>query len=157
MPRTKEITNSDDIIDSRDVIARIDELESELAAEHENLCMAEDDENADRAEGEAPVFYMTRDLEQWIAANEIDEAKELRVLRALAEEGEGFADWRHGETLIRESHFKEYAMQLADDLGCVPTNAAWPLTCIDWQQAADELQMDYSSLDFDGVTYYARS
>ena len=28
---------------------------------------------------------------------------------------------------------------------------------IDWAQAAHELQMDYTSVDFDGVTYWIRS
>ena len=32
----------------------------------------------------------------------------------------------------------------------------WPNTCIDWDQAAGELKMDYSAVDFDGVTYWIR-
>src|SRR5689334_22116322 len=86
-----------------------------------------------------------------------DEAAELKALQSLAEEAEGYAaDWKHGETLIRDSYFKTYAQELADDIGAIDANASWPMSCIDWDQAARELQMDYTSVDFDGVTYWVR-
>ena len=112
--------NYDDLIDSRDVIERIEELEA-------------DDE---RTEGET---------------------KELETLKKLAEEAEGYAaDWQHGETLIRDSHFKEYAQQLAEDCGMMPEGNRWPLYCIDWEWAARELKHDYTSVDFGGVEYWIR-
>lgn len=137
---TKTITNADDIIDSRDVIARIEELESERDAE----CEGETDE-ADEA---ARVIW---------AEDNPDDAKELAALQALAEECEGYSDWQHGEILIRDSYFEEYARDLADDIGAIPADARWPLTCIDWEQAARELQYDYSLVSFDGVDYWIRS
>lgn len=118
--KSTEITNAEDIIDSRDVIARIEYLE---------------------------------DLEE----RDEDETAELTALKALADEASGYAaDWRHGEALIRDSYFEEYAQQLADDIGAIPRDASWPMTCIDWEQAARELQQDYTSVDFDGVTYWIR-
>ena len=33
---------------------------------------------------------------------------------------------------------------------------AWPYRCIDWQQVADELRQDYTSVSFDGITYWVR-
>jgi len=117
---TKEITNSEDIIDSRDVIARIDDLEGQ----------GELDE---------------------------DETAELAALKALAEEASGYAaDWQYGEALIRDSYFKEYAQQLADDIGAINADAHWPNDCIDWDRAARELQMDYTQVDFGGVEYWIR-
>lgn len=121
-----EISNRDDIIDSRDVIARIEELESEFEAE------LEEDPKAEPSD-------------------------ELDILRKLAQQCEGYGDWRHGEALIRESHFEDYAQQLAEDIGAIKTDAGWPYTCIDWEQAAKELAMDYMEVDFDGVTYLMRS
>jgi hypothetical protein len=120
MSRSVEIDNSQDVIDSRDVIARIEELE---------------------------------EMEE----REEEETEELEALRALAEEAEGYAsDWRYGETLIRDSYFQEYAQELAEDIGAINRDASWPNTCIDWEQAARELQMDYTSVDFAGVTYWIR-
>lgn len=129
----RTISNNDDVIDSRDVIARIEELEEE----RQDL-LDEDD-----AAG----------LEEW----DTDNGDELAALRALAEEASGSPDWEYGEALIRRSYFKEYAQELADDCGMVPDNLSWPLTCIDWDQAARELEMDYFSVDFDGVEYLIRS
>lgn len=115
----KRPTNFDDVIDSRDVIAAIEELEA-------------------------------------IETRDADEQAELDSLKALAEEGEGAADWTHGETLVRDSYFKEYAMQLADDIGAINSNATWPNNCIDWDRAASELRMDYFSVEFSDVTYWIR-
>jgi hypothetical protein len=69
----------------------------------------------------------------------------------------GSSEWRDGVALIRDTYFRDYAMELADDLGMLPKNYTWPTSCIDWDQAARELQMDYSSCDFYGVTYWYRS
>lgn len=120
---TNTIDNTADILDSRDVIARIRELEA--------------DDN--RSE---------------------EEKQELADLLKLAEEGEDASrDWEHGETLIQESYFVEYAKELAEDCGTVPRAGkdAWPLYCIDWDRAARELRYDYSAIDFAGVTYLIRS
>ena len=116
--KTTEITNSEDVIDSREIIDRIAYLE--------------DSEDA-------------------------DEIEERAALVALAEQAEGYAaDWQYGEQLIRDSYFKDYAMELAEDIGAVDANASWPNTCIDWDQAARDLQMDYTSVEFAGVTYWIR-
>jgi hypothetical protein len=135
----REISNSDDVIDSRDVIARIEELEEE----RQSII-------GDTAEDTAAR------LVEW----DEDNAEELRALKSLADEASGYAaDWQHGETLIRDSYFEDYAQQLADDLGLMQGldgGLRWPFTCIDWAQAARELQQDYTSVDFDGVTYWIR-
>lgn len=119
------ISNHDDVIDSRDVIARIEELEA----------LGGDDENP------------------------MDESdiQELKALRALAEEAAYSAeDWKYGATLIRDSYFKDYAQELAEDIGAINKDATWPNTCIDWDQAARELQQDYTSVTFDGIDYWIR-
>lgn len=87
-----------------------------------------------------------------------DVQEELTALRDLRDEGESAtSEWDDGATLIRDSYFKDYAMELADDIGAIDKNAGWPLNCIDWDQAARDLQMDYTSIEFDGVDYWVRS
>lgn len=173
----REITNSDDVIDSRDVIARIEELEAEREALAEAVEAATEGvrEATRNTEVAAAQSYVIRTdtatpqaalddaqetleaaqgaLEEW----DDDNGAELKALKALAEEGEGCGDWSHGEALIRDSYFEDYARELADDCGMVPKDLAWPCTCIDWEQAARELQYDYTTVDFDGVTYWIRS
>jgi hypothetical protein len=127
---TKCIDNTEDVIDSRDVISRIEELQ-----------------------GEREAITDQADLDDWDG----DNGDELDALKALAEEASGSPDWNHGETLIRDSYFKTYAQELAEDCCEVPKDLAWPYTCIDWDQACRELQMDYTSVDFDGVDYWIRS
>lgn len=85
------------------------------------------------------------------------EQRRARRLLALQDEAEGYAaDWKYGEALIRDSYFKRYAMELAEDIGAIPDDAKWPCTCIDWDKAARELQMDYTSVEFAGITYWVR-
>jgi len=121
-------TNTDDVVDSRDVIARIDELESDIEAARE-----------DKEEPDA------------------DDVAELRILKALAEDGEASPDWPHPGPLIRDTYFTEYAQEFAEDCCEVPRELHWPFTCIDWEQAAQQLQMDYMSVDFDGIEYWIRA
>ena len=128
-------TNTDDLIDSRDVIARIEELEADME---------------DMPPHSAPVWD-NPDYEGW------EEREELSILRALAIEGEGSPDWEHGETLIHHRYFAEYAQELAEDIGAIAHDAQWPLGYIDWTAASDALKIDYLSVDFDGQEYWIRA
>lgn len=84
-----------------------------------------------------------------------DETAELlAAIDALAEAG--IEDWEFGAHFIREDTFEDHARELADDIGAVDANAAWPYTCIDWACAARELAMDYTSVSFLGHDYYVR-
>ena len=58
--------------------------------------------------------------------------------------------------IIHSDYFTEYAEELARDCGMVDDNAKWPYTCIDWDVAAEELKHDYSVVQFENHTYYAR-
>ena len=117
---TEAISNYDDVIDSRAIIGRIEDLE-----------------NFD-------------DLDE-------DEETELRILKTLTEECSYSPNWDYGEALIRDTYFKEYAMELAEELDLLKPDVSWPYGCIDWDKAAEELQVDYISVDFDGVDYWIRS
>lgn len=53
---------------------------------------------------------------------------------------------------------REFAMQMADNIGAIDQNLAWPHTCIDWEWAAKELMMDYSVyVAADYKRYYFRT
>ena len=80
---------------------------------------------------------------------------EYDALCALAADCEGVSDWEFGETLIADSHFREFARELAEDCGMVP-GQDWPLYCIDWDRAADELKHDYLPVRFAGRLFWVR-
>jgi antirestriction protein len=118
------IDNTADVIDSRDIIARIEELRAQLEAD---------------------------------GSLSDEDTAELLTLDALAKQGDDYAaDWQYGETLIRDSYFKAYAQELAEEIGAISPSATWPNTCIDWDQAARELRMDYTAVEFGPVTYWVR-
>lgn len=156
-----DIDNSEDILNSRDIEDRIEELEAERAALESDLEEAksdlEDSGPGATADEEAADFEKVKaamlTLKHWNDEN----GEELAALKAFRDELEPYVpDWHHGETIIRDSYFKEYAQELAEDTGMIKSDLAWPYTCIDWNKAARELQMDYTSAEFDGVTYWAR-
>ncbi len=134
-----DISNMDDLIDSRAVIERIEELQAVCLPVH-NLETGEDE------------------LDPSYSDDERAEAQEeLTTLEALADEASVYAaDWEHGETLIRDSYFETYAEELAEDCGMITKGASWPNNCIDWTEAARQLQQDYTAVDFGGVTYWVR-
>jgi len=88
---------------------------------------------------------------------EDDYLEDWQNLESFAMELEGYGDWEHGETLIRDSYFTEYAEELAKDVCEMSDADCWPFTHIDWEAAADALKMDYTTGTFDGVEYWMRA
>jgi hypothetical protein len=129
-----DFSNTSDIIDSRDVIKRIEELSGAFEAaglDPEALPEDADETTKDRAE-------------------------ELNHLRALEKEAEDYAaDWRYGATLIRDSYFVEAMEEQTKDIGDLPRDIPAYLA-IDWEKTAENLKVDYTEVDFDGVTYLVR-
>ena len=168
MKGANEISNTDNVLDSRDIIARIEYLESEREPLTDAVDQAQEALNDldgndfdevstfEEAEQEAKDALKAAyaNVKDW---DESDEGQELAKLKAFAEEAEGYAeDWRYGATLIHEDYFEDYARDLAAEGDYDMKNEQWPYTCIDWAKAAEELQQDYTSVDFDGETYWVR-
>jgi len=128
MTRTQDITDFQgaDFIDVRDVIARVEELREDR-------------------DGET----------HWDA----ETAEELKMLEALLTDlcGNGGDEQWEGEwypvTLIRDSHFNDAMDEMLEDCGDIPKDLPCYLSItVDYKA----LQMDYSSTEFDGVTYWYR-
>jgi hypothetical protein len=166
----------DNIIDSRDIIARHEELQDErfslveaLEEAKENFEdflkdadeeLKEDDDFEDRCASFREAINDAQD-----ALNEFDQSfdrDELDLLTEVRSEGENSPDWSWGETLIKDSYFTEYAEQLANDVCEFPKefqSGQWPFNHmeIDWESAAQELQSDYFDISAGGETYYIRA
>jgi len=146
---TSEIDNGQDVIDSRDVIARIEGLEVELLDLEETL------DDLVRTFGEAED---KEEASEAIVEWKESEGEELKALKDLAEEASGSPDWMHGEGLIRDSYFTEYCEHLCKDIGDLPNELPWYIEShIDWDGVANEIKMDYMEVDFDGVAYFIRA
>ena len=140
-----------DTLDTRDLNKRLNELEDEREGLEDAVTTLKDEaKDCDPDEKEKCDDNVTDAIE---ALNEWDEEykEELDELCAMRDE---ISEWRHGEALIAEEDFAEYAEQLADDL-CDVTDH-WPFNHIDWDAAADELKSDYLSIDYQGTTYLYR-
>lgn len=144
--KTQEITNSEDILDSRDIIARIEELEAEKESALEGVPASE---------------YGNYDNEKWAEWDDSDEANELKLLSSFLEDFKGCGgdeEWRgdwYPVTIIRDSYFEDYTEELITDCGYISRDfPSWIV--IDWKETAENVQQDYTSAEFDGVTYWAR-
>lgn len=151
---TTEISNRDHIIDSRDVIENIAELQESLQEEivknFEMLPLHEprpDDLDLDNADS----------VEALTGVDESEQQKLVELLR-LQEDCKDYArSWRNGVTLVRWTYFEAYAQELAQDMGAMTAGDQWPYTHIDWEAAAEELKQDYSEVDYAGEAYWVRS
>lgn len=154
-----------DVLDSRDIIHRIDELTNILSAtaeeadgEYDELASEHKENHDDDSECDCEAVRYTR--EEFVNLKMIDvsdETSELKALNDLAEEGSYTSDWHHGTSLIADEYFEEYAKQFAEDVGYVKRDVNWPYTHINWEAAADELKQDYFSVEYEGTTYWIRS
>jgi hypothetical protein len=126
---TNKLDLNDDIIDVRDIIARVEELEKHVP----------DNDN---------------EFRNWEHAVEFDMLVE--ILEDLKGEG-GDEQWRgdwYPVLLISEDYFTKYATELVvdtHDLSKLPS-----FIHIDWESTAREVKVDYSEVGVDGFTYLYR-
>ena len=153
--QTLDDFRSADVFDSRDVIARIDDLEHTVTTYD-----PDPDTGVCDSCGDALIAHITDEIDTailWCGSNDDEDREELRILREFADEASGYAsDWRYGEAFIAESYFEEYAEQLADDIGAINGKEGWPLMHIDWKAAADDLKQDYTSVELQGQEFWTR-
>ena len=161
----KTISNTDNVIDCRDTIERIDELIGYFRALVDDIEAAETDEEREMAFSALSAWLIGHtDIVPDLKTLEdptFDDAYELKVLLALASEADCSPDLSHGETLIHEDYFTDYIGELINDCYELPeefNSGDWPWRhmTIDYAAAADEAKQDYMEVNFDGATYYIR-
>lgn len=148
----------------------IDEIKrAEDAAESEDaatdLCHAAEDVNL-WSEGEhgqtiGNYHYWIAKVDGADAFEDESEHDEYVQLQGLLDELKGYGgdeQWRgdwYPITLIRDSHFTDAMQELCEDIGDFPDGIP-SYYVIDWEATASNLRVDYSSVEFDGVTYWYR-
>lgn len=125
----KPITNLEDILDSRDILERIEYLEAEMKKN---------------------VF-----IDHCYGKDQF-ELEELETLNSLLQRVQLYSGVRpeDGALLIRDSYFTEYAKERAYKDGLYGRDSRWPLFYIDWERAANGLKMNYAQIYFDGIEYW---
>ncbi len=143
-----EISNTENVLDSRDIIKRLEELES---LREEAIEAAKEEASEDLEEDEEPKEIDPSTF-AW------DEKEEYEELKKFADEceSEGAVDWTYGCTLIHTDYFTEYCEELVKDIGDLPAEIPQYLV-IDWEKTAENLMTDYGTAEFDGQTYFFRN
>jgi hypothetical protein len=155
------ISNSADVIDSRDIEERIDELavtkealekevhEAEVALAYVQLNM-EGEEKEENIQDDLDTAKEA--LKEW--EDDVDEGVEYETLLAFKRDV-GSSEWDSGVTLVRETYWVDYVEEMVKDIGDMPSKIP-DYIVIDWDATADNVKQDFSIADYDGVTYYYR-
>jgi hypothetical protein len=166
-------SNIDCTINSREVIERIGELESDLQDLKDTIevisekivekeseleeAMQDDESISLRGSIAAELVDLKigqedkiQEATEWRTSGDGDE---LGVLRNLAEQCEGVDDWEYGVQLIRDSYFEQAMDEMVAGCYKPPKDLPfWMTITYDY----DALKQDYNSVDFDGETYWVR-
>lgn len=119
---------TDDLIDVRDIIARIEELENLIEGEG---C----DDTCDDYNEELKVLMAL-----------------MQELEGMGGDEQWQGDW-YPITLIRDSYFTDYARELLEDCGGIPRDLPHYIE-IDWEATARNIRVDYSPVEINGTTYW---
>lgn len=142
---------TDNMLDVRDLIERFEELE---------------DTKAEMLEDVPESKYGNRRNKKWKAWEDSDEFTELKHLEEILEElrgNGGDEQWRgdwYPVTLINSEYFTEYAKELVEDCGYISRGdkekeLPWWIS-IDWDDTANNIKVDYTTIDIEDETYYYR-
>jgi predicted nuclease with TOPRIM domain len=166
----------DDIIDSRDIIAKYEELQDEYDGLVGYLEEAQEDLKEFIEIADEELTEKNKDFEEKCASfreaiqdaqealdqfNQSFEKDELDTLQEVISQGENSPDWNHGEGLIHDSYFTDYTKDLIKDCWELPKEieeGCWPWNHMemDWEGAAEEAKSDYFDIEVDGNTYWIR-
>lgn len=153
-------------LDTRDLQKQIDNLESEIAELNEDLEDLESEleeliEELVEIEVEIGIPQPNTIEIDEIQTKIQDYKEQLQDLRdelqpLLDLKAEGIPDWDYGATLISADKWEEYVEDLLKDCGYISNDLPWWIV-IDWPATADNVAADYSTVDYDGDTYYYRN
>ena len=149
----KHIYNTDETLDSRDIIQAADEVRAHIeklkeAIEERREALGTPQEKDDL---DGKITSLKEEL------MDFESDSDNAALLAFVEEAEGeVTDWQFGATLIHASYMETYLREMLEDCGDIPRNLPSYIV-IDWEATCEHLKADYSSIDFGGEEYFYRN
>jgi len=141
-------SSNDSTIDSRDVTVAADEYRNDIEFKEEEISDAQEElEAEDAVDEQVEISERLEQLQQELS--ELQE--EAEDIFAFEQDCESYASG--GSTLINESYFAEYVEELARECGDISENS-WLYSYIDWDRAAEDCKMDYTTITFEGTDFY---
>jgi hypothetical protein len=129
-----------DYIDTRDLAETREELRKELEESYKELVDSVKPEDLEEA------------YKEWAEDNEND----LEKIKQIDQIESEVSEFEHGETLIPECEFENYVEDMVRDCGYIDKDIpSW--IEINWEKTADNLRYGYSTVEYDGYTYYYRN
>lgn len=163
---SRDFDNNDDVLDVRDIIERIEELENgrdKFQEENKlpdlDLTEKYDSPEYDKFFGKMSQKKIQKLLKKWDEWENLTEFKNLvNFLSDFCGYG-GDEQWRgdrYPGTLVRDSYWVDFCKEEVEDLGYIAKDFPWWIE-IDWEQTSENMKQDYyTSGEFDGVTYWGR-
>jgi antirestriction protein len=99
--------------------------------------------------------HIAAEVWDWLELDEDDRELLAAYRDCMSRDDADIDDAREAFQGIHDTE-RDFAQQLAEDIGAIQENASWPYSCIDWDQATRELMMDYSSTRHNGKLYIFR-
>ena len=113
-------------------------------------------DHEDIPDGMVSESHISEDLWDWLALDE-DDRNILAAYRDCMSDDSGDIDKARDAFQGAYDSAEDFAQELAEELyGDAPRGAGWPFSCIDWERAARELMMDYTSTRYNGKLYIFR-
>ena len=133
-------------IDTRDLAKRLDEFNSTLSIIDEiklDISLSDDPDEIKDLE------YELNNIKE----ESLEDKDEYDELELLSRE---IPEWEDGNTLIPVDEWVEYVKEMLEDCGEIPSDISWYIA-INWEETADNISSDYSTIDYNGNEYYFRN
>lgn len=140
------------ILYDRDLDKRLDELLDLQSALAEAAVELEEDDGEDQDVTDQ-LEDALNDAQSEFGDDEQEELAELEEIKDVVG-----SEWGYGAALIDEDDFTDYCKEMLEDCGELPRGLPWYIeNAIDWEQVAENLQSDYSEVQYQGTTYLVRN
>ena len=137
-----------DIIDTRDLIEKRDELKQSIL----DSFLETFEHYEDRTECFEDILFEEEEIQSWKEDWE-DELEQIEEINKI-EDAIG-SEFDYGCTLVSEDYWEEYVEDLLKDCGYISKDLpSW--IEIDWGATANNVKVDYTEVEYQGQTYYGR-